>query len=1080
MNLFAAAGLDLQSGGAGKRREPTPKLAHIPLFSAKIIKAAISQTEAIEITPELETAAAKYAKLAASAKFQDRNEEAARPEFFRQIMQGILGYRSLGDGETYDMHPEYRLSTRSVDLALGQFGVDGDSVLAPLEMKGPDTPDLDKIMSGRGLSPVQQAWDYAADAPDAKWVMVSNCIELRLYRLGRGRETYEKFDLARLDETDELRRLLLILGARRFLDGGTEALLQKSDAELKAITNALYREYSTLRGEILAYLHDSADGPKFPKNKAIEATQKLLDRILFIAFASGNGMLPSAMFKTWVEFENPIMAQPKWGNVKEYFKRIDKNSPNVDASKDAWPYNGGLFAYDAALDGIDMPDHIVLKFLDLLAYDYGDEISVNVLGRIFEQSITDIEKLRDDAPEEVSQRKRDGVVYTPEHVTRFLVQKTIGITLEERQRELLMAHAGIAAFPADKSDVKWLDDASELAFWQAYLVVLQNLTIVDPACGSGAFLVAAFEALADEYRRTVERLIDLGQTIAFDIFDEILTRNLYGVDLNVESVEIARLALWLKSARRRKRLAKLDHTVQAGNSLIDDAKASDRPFNWQTAFPDVFAAGGFDIVIGNPPYVRMELLKPIKPWLSKHYKVADERTDLYAYFFEQGLRILKQGGRLGYISSSTFFRTGSGEKLRLHLTEFTDIETITDFGDVQIFEGVTTYPAIITAQKRETLGHASGDLSYLNITQDESDLGRAFEQGAKTMPRARLTGGSWQLENEALAKLRAKIITGKKTLKEVYGAPLYGIKTGLNEAFVIDTPTRDRLVKADPKSAELLKPFLKGENVKRWRVESDGLWLINTPRGKIDIEAYPAIRDWLLPFRKQLESRATEQNWWELQQAQLAYQEAFSAPKIIYPDMSQGAKFTLDSNGNFCGNTAYFIPSSDMSLLALLNSKCLWFFLLGQSEALRGGVWRLRLFSENIEQIPENVTAFGQLAIQASNLVSESRKASSAFHTRLLTDLAKTGTRLSSKLRDFHLLDFKELLVEIKRALKADIPVKQRGEWQEFHAEASAEINRLSAEIAAAEAEINALVYQAFELTPDEIELLENSLKGQV
>ncbi len=1083
MNLFAAAGLELQGGGTGKRREPTPKLAHVPLFSAKVVAAAIAQTEAIDITPELEAAAAKYAKLAAGPSFQKRKEEEARPEFFRQIMQGILGYRSLGEGGNYDMHPEYKLSVRSVDLALGQFGIDGDSVLAPLEMKGPQTPDLDKIMSGRGLSPVQQAWDYAADAPDAKWVLVSNCIELRLYRLGRGRETYEKFDLRRLGEMDELRRLLLILGARRFLDGGTEALLQKSDARLKDITNALYKEYSMLRAEVLGYLHDSADGPKFPKNKAIEATQKLLDRILFIAFASGNGMLPSLMFKTWIEFENPIMAQPKWGNVKEYFKRIDKNSPNIDASKDAWPYNGGLFAHDAALDSIEMPDHIVIRFLDLLAYDYGDEISVNVLGRIFEQSISDIEKLRDDAPDEVSQRKRDGVVYTPEHVTRFLVQKTIGVTLEERRRALLMEHAGLDAFPADHSGVAWHGEDSELAFWQGYLSVLQSLTIVDPACGSGAFLVAAFETMADEYRRTVERLIDLGETISFDIFDEILTRNLYGVDLNVESVEIARLALWLKSARRQKRLAKLDAMVQAGNSLIDDVKASDRAFNWQAAFADVFRDGGFDIVIGNPPYVRMEHLKPIKPWLAKHYKVADERTDLYAYFFEQGVRLLKPGGRLGYISSSTFFRTGSGEKLRLHLTEYTDIETITDFGDVQIFEGVTTYPAILTMQKRETLGEASGDLAYLNIKQDESDLGRAFEQGAKTMPRTRLTGGSWQLENAALANLRAKITRGKKTLKEVYGAPLYGIKTGLNEAFVIDTATRDRLVKADPKSAGLLKPFLKGENIKRWRVESDGLWLINTPRGKVDIEAYPAIRDWLLPFKKQLEARATEQNWWELQQAQLAYQPRFATLKISYPHFQNEQMFSFEETGAFSNDKSYFIPEADHSLLALMNSKLVWSHLTSVSPAVRNNWHEMRVQYVETTPIPEAIIAnkaLASISSQATEFAIERRKRESDFHTRLLTDLAKPGTKLSGRLRDFHELNFTQLQAEIKRALKGVIPVKERAEWQEFHAEASAEIHRLNAAIAAAEAEINRLVYEAFELTHDEIELLENSLKGQV
>ena len=156
------------------------------------------------------------------------------------------------------------------------------------------------------------------------------------------------------------------------------------------------------------------------------------------------------------------------------------------------------------------------------------------------------------------------------------------------------------------------------------------------------------------------------------------------------------------------------------------------------------------------------------------------------------------------------------------------------------------------------------------------------------MPRARLGAGSWQLENDALARLRNKIVRGRRTLGEVYGAPLYGIKTGFNEAFIIDTPTRDRLVKQDKKSAELLKPFLKGEEIKRWCVELEGLFLINTPKGKVDIEEYPSVRDWLLPFKTDLERRATKQEWWELQQAQLAYQRRFESWKIVYLDIANG------------------------------------------------------------------------------------------------------------------------------------------------------------------------------------------------
>src|SRR5262249_19592448 len=155
-------------------------------------------------------------------------------------------------------------------------------------------------------------------------------------------------------------------------------------------------------------------------------------------------------------------------------------------------------------------------------------------------------------------------------------------------------------------------------------------------------------------------------------------------DVNAESVEITRLALWLKTARNKHRLQNLESTIKVGNSLVDDRDFTVRPFDWRGAFPDVFAQGGFDIVIGNPPYVRMELIKRIKPYLEKHYFVADDRTDLYAYFFERGVGILKKGGRLGFVSSSTFFRTGSGENLRRFLGDNVAIEAVIDFGDLQI------------------------------------------------------------------------------------------------------------------------------------------------------------------------------------------------------------------------------------------------------------------------------------------------------------------------------------------------------------------------------------------------------------
>ena len=622
--------------------------------------------------------------------------------------------------------------------------------------------------------------------------------------------------------------------------------------------------------------------------------------------------------------------------------------------------------------------------------------------------------------------------------------------------------------PVNGDTIPWQHgEESERAFWRDYVTALRSLRIVDPACGSGAFLVAAFDLLAREYRPAIEHLAALGGKVDFDPFDEIVTRNLYGVDLNAESVEITRLALWLKTARSRHRLQSLDATIMVGDSLIEDAAFTARPFDWHAAFPEVFAEGGFDVVIGNPPYVRMELIKQVKPYLEQHFSVADDRTDLYAYFFERGVALLKEGGRLGFISSSTFFRTGSGEKLRALLGAHA-IETVVDFGDLQLFEGVTTYPAIVTLKK----GGAADDgtLAFLNVETVPGDLDVAFAAAARPMLRARLGRGSWQFEDDTLAALRDKLASGRPTLREVYGSPLYGIKTGLNDAFIIDTATRDRLVAQDARSAELLVPFLRGENIRRWRVEPDGLFLVNIPKGQVDIDAYPAIRDWLLPFRPALEARATRQEWFELQQAQLAYQPRFQAPKIIYGHFARNRMFAFDAEGFFSNDKSYFIPNATFDLLALLNSAPAWFVIAGLAPAVRGGFHEMRV--QYLEQVPiPDLTGAAKMRLESLGarcvaLARQQFNIDAAVRHRIQADLGSGSTTWSRRLEAWWTLDFAALRDELKRVFHADIPVRQRAEWEAYLAGQGEAVRAEAAAIAEAERAIDAIVDGAFGLTP--------------
>ncbi|HEX8484398.1 Eco57I restriction-modification methylase domain-containing protein [Sphingomonas sp.] len=1055
----------------------------MPLFNEKTIAQALASWSREPSEAERE-AAAQWAALAA-VEFNAQNESQLEPEFNAVVMQRVLGYRAAGSDGVGTIKAKQPIGGGIVDLALGAFTATAARVIAPVELKGPKVP-LDAIMAGRAKTPVQQAWEYAMDAVGARWVLVSNMRELRLYAVGHGRTVHERFDLKRIAEPAELTRLQMMLHADQLLSGGTADLLARSASEDRDITGQLYADFRSLRDDLLQFVRDQR--AHVGAEARITLVQKLLDRIVFIAFAEDGPLLPDDSLRKAVEFHNPYDPQPRWTQVKRLFDAVDKGAPPLDIPV----YNGGLFASDPAIDALDLPDHLVERFLDIAKYDFASQVSVTILGHIFEQSISDIEALRAEAigqaPPKTTTRKRFGVVYTPDFVTRFIVEQTIGRHLAEIAGALMADHAdGIDERGARGGDiVRWRD---ERGYWRAYLDRLTTLRIVDPACGSGAFLIAAFDVLLAEQRRVRNRLGELGGGM-FDYADpnsdaEIITRNLYGVDVNAESVEITKLALWLKTAKRGRPLETLELNIRSGNSLIEDSDVHQRAFVWKDAFPQVFEEGGFDIVLGNPPYVAMGLIKDIKPYLARRYAVAADRADLYAYFFELGVRILRPGGRLGYISSSTFFRTGSGVNLRRYLADAAAIETVVDFGDLQVFEGVTTYPAIVTlrrdggeAGEGETGEGTQDDVRFLNVRALPADLSLAFREAAEPMPRARLTAGSWRFEGDRLDAIRAKMAAGRPTLAQVYGAPLYGIKTGLNEAFVLSREERDALVARDARSADLLKPFLIGENLKRWHVESDDLWLIYTPKNRVDIQAYPAVRDHLLPHRARLEARATKQEWWELQQAQAAYAARFAASKIVYCDISNQPTFSIDRSGAMLANTAYFLPTDDADVCALTGSRAAWFFFSGLTNIAQNGYLRLR--TEFVGQLP--VPTFdGSLAALASGVQSAAEQRS-AIIGATLHRLADIDPRIeqTAAFRAWPDLPLKALRALIaKRFRGVDVPLAERDAWEAWYEGKRAEVATLGTRIADAQAEIDDRVYRLFALDPDERAMIEESLAGR-
>ena len=1153
-----------------------------PLFSPKLIKARFPA----QPIPEAHRVA--IAQWAGDLKggLGRVKEESIRTSFLKLFFVDVLGYKFL-DGNTWTLDLETQASTGSVDACLGTFIHGQQQIVAPFELKGPKTSNLEALMPGRHKSPVQQAWEYANDLPGSQFVLVSNCDEIRLYALGYGRAVYESWTAAELLEPARYASFVGLLAASNLLSNATQDLLKANALAEKDITQALYKDYKTLRQELILGLHHLNSGMAFAD--LVAHAQKLIDRLLFIAFAESRGLLPQGSIKTAAIHIDPYNPQPRWVNFVALFKAVDSGNPYLKIP----PYNGGLFAPDAALDGLAVSDKLVTSFTKLAGYDYAQEVSVTVLGRIFEQSISDLERIAsagdissfaltaaastDSKKSEKNvqgKRKRDGVVYTPDHITRFIVEQTVQPAIIERFFQLQnqyylegswrkpgkeeRAHAPKSVAPGN---------VTEYAFWLAWQGELARIRVCDPACGSGAFLVAAFDVLKEAYTQLHLKLRELApaELLIVDISHQILNCNLFGVDINAESIEITKLSLWLKTAERGRKLAGLEANFYQGNSLVTDAALDPLAFDWPTRFavipahariqphptstgPDARPGGndapqvatdliaacaritratgtndaepasseavfeGFDVVLGNPPYVRQELFTDLKPYLQAHYAAYHGVADLYVYFYELGLRLLKGGGRLGFISSNSFFKTSSGEPLRRLLRTACQLEVLVDFGDWQVFDGVTTYPAVITAQKVKP--DDARPARFLQLKGAVPDLSAYFEENKQSLDLSQMSGAAgvatgdaagWQLEGSEASGLRTKLRSGHPALKEAVGSPYRGVLTGLNEAFIVDRSTRDRLVYADIASEPLFKPFLEGKDIKRWQVESEDRWLILMPKGwtrkgmqAVGMLAVNEVLAWewlgarhaplaayLAPF-EDAARRRTDQGefWWELRAC--AYYDKFEQPKIYYPDICVTPSFYLDSQGLYSGNTGYFLPHGQAWLTAFMNSKAVWFVIMGLSTHIRGGY--RRMFTQHIETLPipastpEQQAELATLAEAAAQAASERLQIQRGF-ARRIHDLLPTPppkgaqTTLGDNLSQWWLLDdFKAFQFEVARRFKADIALRERNDWEQLFNAQRTRIHQLSANVAAVERSIDAVAYALFGLSGAEIALIERQV----
>ncbi len=533
----------------------------------------------------------------------DQKETELDGIFLEKIFGQALGYKSIAESA-----PLYHLQKNPTvpgagiaDGALGHFNSGENRPPAVIiELKGAHTDlDHDKF---NGRTAAQQCWDYLNQLPDTQWGIVSNYVAIRLYHKGSPARAYEEFTVLDFKDPARLRQFYFIfqrhglLGDRAGGKPRTVRLLNRTINQQREVGDKLYHYYSDQRKLLIGELMENR---AFSQDDAIAAAQRLLDRIIFIAFCEDRGLLPENLIEDTWRSAAPLAraTNPRWRAFMDAFVAIDKGHPAL-ALKTG--FNGGLFEENALIDNLDLDDQWSDVFRHIGNYDFREEgeVSVEVLGNIFERSITELEKMRVvglfgkqaqqalAAMPKSAQRKRFGIYYTPPPFTRLIVELTLGRLIADR--------------------VESLPDLADRA------KALRKIKVIDPACGSGAFLIAAYERLQDAYEEIARQLritghIQQAANLVAEYPDSILIDNLHGVDLSEESVEITKLALWIRSARQNVPLTDLTDNIKHGNSLVTDPAIAPHAFKWQDAFPAVFASGGFDAVIGNPPWERMKV-----------------------------------------------------------------------------------------------------------------------------------------------------------------------------------------------------------------------------------------------------------------------------------------------------------------------------------------------------------------------------------------------------------------------------------------------------------------------------------------
>lgn len=816
------------------------------------------------------------------------------------------------------------------DLAIGFFEKDGKNPVPQILCEFKDIrSDLDapQKRKGNNRSPVRQCLDYLSFARRGlfptdpilpTWGIVTDMNEFRLYWFDRGHHQFLRFRITRTDLLHQEQDLLGDSEAARFerflfwkvfhrdtllsRHGRSDlaGLINKQRFKDRELENTFYSEYRAFRERLyMTLLAKNGEGtPRFPgtRGRLVRLAQKILDRFIFIFFCEDMGqalafppkLLQDILINRSTDIYFDENATNIWHDMLRLFKAM--NDGSAFGGKAINQFNGGLFAPDEALEKLYVPNSVFCRqmqganeaslyaYKDTLlylcaAYNYASDLGgsqaasasdrdpskslgLYTLGRIFEQSITELEILEAEADgrpsiNKESKRKRDGVYYTPEWVVERVVEETLGPRLAEIKKE--------CGWPDD--------DQPTLEAIETYSAQLKSFTVLDPACGSGAFLITVLKYLVNAWREVegLRRSLSKGLSTPDDdaeLIADILRSNIYGVDINPASVEIARLALWLHTARGDKPLSSLDRNIRDGNSLIgndfykgqinlgfynETEKERINAFDWEGAFPEVFARGGFDAIVGNPPYVKLQNFRTAHSDMAEFLKDGPQgldtkpytstqtgNFDLYLPFIEKGICLLNPQGRLGYIAPSLWIMNEYGEGLREWIARGRHLHRWIDFKAYQVFEEATTYTALqfFTKAPNEAIEIAEAPAGEIpEAPWEKPDCALAYGR--------QVFGERWLLLTGEERALIDKLYKRCKRLDDpAHSSSIFvGIQTSADDIYHL-TKKAPGLYICTPKGAgapppyeveiedELMKPLVSGAEAKRYVTPSTDTYLL--------------------------------------------------------------------------------------------------------------------------------------------------------------------------------------------------------------------------------------------------------------